>query len=77
MFEIKTPKPEIDLIHERLKRLKEIAMNDDMDIIRGSGNLFRDLGHPDADREQLRALLAAEIIGVLDNRKLTVTPPRR
>jgi predicted XRE-type DNA-binding protein len=47
-------------------------MSDDMDIIRGSGNLFRDLGHPDADREQLRALLAAKIIGVLDDRKLTV-----
>ena len=47
-------------------------MSDDMDIIRGSGNLFRDLGHPDADREQLRALLAAQIIGVLEERKLTV-----
>jgi predicted XRE-type DNA-binding protein len=42
-----------------------------MDIIRGSGNVFRDLGHPDADREQLRTLLAARIIGVLDDRKLT------
>jgi len=47
-------------------------MSDDDDIIRGSGNLFRDLGHADADREQLRALLAARIIGVLDDRKLTV-----
>ena len=47
-------------------------MSDDMEIIRGSGNVFRDLGHPDADREQLRALLAARIIGVLDERKLTV-----
>ena len=47
-------------------------MSDDSDIIRGSGNLFRDLGHPDADREQLRALLAARIIGVLDERSLTV-----
>jgi predicted XRE-type DNA-binding protein len=47
-------------------------MSDDIDMIRGSGNLFRDLGHPDADREQLRALLAARIIGVLDERKLTV-----
>lgn len=47
-------------------------MRDDMDIIRGSGNVFRDLGHPDADREQLRALLAAKIIGVLDDRELTV-----
>jgi predicted XRE-type DNA-binding protein len=47
-------------------------MSDDSDIIRGSGNLFRDLGHPDADREQLRALLAAQIIGVLDDRQLTM-----
>jgi predicted XRE-type DNA-binding protein len=47
-------------------------MSDDADMIRGSGNVFRDLGHPDADREQLRALLAARIIGVLDERKLTV-----
>jgi predicted XRE-type DNA-binding protein len=47
-------------------------MSNDTDIIRGTGNVFRDLGHPDADREQLRALLAARIIGVLDDRKLTV-----
>jgi predicted XRE-type DNA-binding protein len=47
-------------------------MTDENDIIRGSGNVFRDLGHPDADREQLRALLATRIIGVLDERKLTV-----
>ena len=47
-------------------------MSDDNEIIRGSGNVFRDLDLPDADREQLRALLAAQIIGVLDERKLTV-----
>jgi predicted XRE-type DNA-binding protein len=47
-------------------------MTEDTEIIRGSGDVFRDLGHPDADREQLRALLAARIIGVLDERKLTV-----
>jgi len=46
--------------------------DNDFDIVRGSGNVFRDLGHPDADREQLRALLAARIIGVLDDRNLTV-----
>jgi predicted XRE-type DNA-binding protein len=45
---------------------------DEFDIIRGSGNVFRDLDHPDADREQLRALLAARIIGTLDDRGLTV-----
>lgn len=47
-------------------------MSDDMDIIRGTGNVFRDLGLPDAGREQLRALLAAKIIDVLTERKLTV-----
>jgi predicted XRE-type DNA-binding protein len=46
--------------------------SDEFDIIRGSGNVFRDLDHPDADREQLRALLAARIIGTLDDRGLTV-----
>jgi predicted XRE-type DNA-binding protein len=50
----------------------DVEMSDDMEIIRGCGNVFRDLGHPDADREQLRALLAARIIGVLNDRKLTV-----
>lgn len=41
-------------------------------LVRGSGNVVRDLGHADADREQLRALLAARIIGVLDDRGMTV-----
>jgi hypothetical protein len=31
---------------------------DHFEIVRGSGNVFRDLGHPNADREHLRALLA-------------------
>jgi predicted XRE-type DNA-binding protein len=48
------------------------TLDDDCEVIRGSGNVFRDFGHPDADREQLRAILAARIIGVLDDRKLTV-----
>jgi predicted XRE-type DNA-binding protein len=47
-------------------------MSDEAEIIRGSGNVFRDLGLPDAGREQLRALPAAKIIGVIDERKLTV-----
>jgi hypothetical protein len=33
-------------------------MTDDFDLIRRSGTIFRDLGHPDADRERLGALLA-------------------
>lgn len=43
----------------------------EIELIRGSGNLYRDLGHPDADVRQARALLAAEIIGVLDDEGLT------
>jgi len=41
-------------------------------VARGSGNAFRDLGHKDADVEQFKAILAAEIIKVLDRDKLTV-----
>ncbi len=47
-------------------------MSDEAELVRGSGNVFRDLGHRDADREHLRAVLAARIIGVLDEDRLTV-----
>jgi predicted XRE-type DNA-binding protein len=43
-----------------------------IEIVRGSGNVFRDLGHPDADILQAKAILAARIIGVLDDRGITV-----
>jgi predicted XRE-type DNA-binding protein len=46
--------------------------NDDVELVRGSGNVFRDFGHSNADAEQLRAILAAEIIHVLDEQELTV-----
>ena len=32
-----------------------------LDVVRGSGNVFRDLGHKNADVLQLKAILAAEI----------------
>jgi len=43
-----------------------------MELVRGSGNVFRDFGQPNADVEQMKAILAAEIIKMLDNEKLTV-----
>jgi predicted XRE-type DNA-binding protein len=43
-----------------------------LEFVRGSGNVFRDLGRENADVEQLKALLAAEIIKVLDREGLTV-----
>jgi predicted XRE-type DNA-binding protein len=45
--------------------------NDDFELIHGSGNVYRDFGHPQADLEQARALTAAEIIAVLDARQLS------
>lgn len=44
---------------------------DDMELIHGSGNVFRDFGHPNAGLEQARALVAAKIIDVLDDRQLS------
>jgi predicted XRE-type DNA-binding protein len=39
--------------------------DDTSEIVRGSGNVFRDFGYPDADVRQAKALLAAQIIKVL------------
>jgi predicted XRE-type DNA-binding protein len=46
-------------------------MSSDFGLIRGSGNVFRDFGDPNADLEQARAILAARIIRTLDERKLS------
>jgi predicted XRE-type DNA-binding protein len=43
-----------------------------LEVVRGSGNVFRDLGHKNADAEQFKAILAAEIIKALDRERLTV-----
>jgi predicted XRE-type DNA-binding protein len=40
--------------------------------VRGTGNVFRDLGHASPDVEQLKAILAAEIIKMLDGQGLSV-----
>ena len=47
-------------------------MNRKLEIVRGSGNVFRDLGHKNADTEQFKAILAAEIIKALDREDLSV-----
>lgn len=44
---------------------------DDIELIHGTGNVFRDFGHPNAGLEQARALVAAKIIGILDDRRLS------
>ena len=47
-------------------------MTKDIDLVLGSGNVFRDFGRPNADLEQLRSILAARILRVLDERGLSV-----
>ena len=47
------------------------------EIIRGSGNVYRDFNVPDADVRQLKAVLAAEIIKTLDKKELSVRKAQR
>ncbi len=46
-------------------------MTEKLELRRGSDNVFRDLGFPDADAQLMKADLAAAIIAALDKRKLT------
>jgi hypothetical protein len=40
-------------------------------VVRGTGNVFRDLGHKNADVEHFKAILAAEIIKALDKESIS------
>jgi predicted XRE-type DNA-binding protein len=70
---IKTPQMDVDRIKGRLAAEGDVTMTkDDLEMVRGSGNVFRDLGHPDADILHAKAVLAAKIIGVLDDLGISV-----
>jgi predicted XRE-type DNA-binding protein len=43
-----------------------------MDVLRGTGNVFRDLASKNPDADQFKAILASEIIKALDRERLTV-----
>jgi len=43
-----------------------------LELIRGSGNIYRDMAIADADVRQLKAILAAEIIKTIDRKGLSV-----
>ncbi len=45
---------------------------DGLDVLRGSGNVYRDLGKANADVLRFKALLAAEIIKTLDREDVSV-----
>jgi predicted XRE-type DNA-binding protein len=43
-----------------------------LEVVRGSRNVFQDLGYKNADAQQFKAILAAEIIKALDRDGLTL-----
>lgn len=45
---------------------------ENIEVVRGSGNAFHDFDHPNAEVEQFKSILAAEIIKMLDRKKMTV-----
>jgi len=50
-----------------------IAMKrEQFEVIRGSGNVYRDLGKDNPDLRQFKAILATEIIKALDRERLSV-----
>jgi len=49
-----------------------MTVEPDFELVEGTGNVFQDLGDPDATLKQTKAILAAEIISALDNSGLSV-----
>lgn len=45
--------------------------NKNLDVVRGSGNVFADFGHANAATEQIKTHLAAAIIRVMTAREMT------
>jgi predicted XRE-type DNA-binding protein len=48
------------------------AKDNDVELIRGSSNIFADFGDPDAETKLLKAQMAADIINTLNERGLSV-----
>jgi phage-related protein/predicted XRE-type DNA-binding protein len=71
---IETPKSDMDLIRQRLKDAEldyKPGGDDVMNVTRGSGNVFHDLGLPDADVLQAKADLVHQIAAIIERRGLT------
>lgn len=47
-------------------------MAEEMEILRGSDNIFADFGDADADVKMMKVRAAAEIIGALNDQRLSV-----
>ena len=46
--------------------------SEQLELVRGSGNAFRDFGHANPDVGRLKAIFAAEILKMLDGEGMTV-----
>jgi predicted XRE-type DNA-binding protein len=51
---------------------KPAPVEEEIELVYGTTNIFADFGDPDAERKLMKARLAASIIGALDDQKLTV-----
>ena len=49
-------------------------MTKELELVRGSGNVFRDFGYLEAEALQLKAKMAARILALREDEKLTATP---
>ena len=56
----------------RCDNIEPVGKREKLKIVHGSGDVFRDLGHKNANAEQLKAILAAEIIKLVDRERLSV-----
>jgi len=45
-------------------------MDDEFELIRGSGNVYQDFGRPNTGLKQARAIVGAKIIQIMDDRRL-------
>jgi len=77
---IRTAKKDVDLVAQRLKAAQrdyEDTMAkrraDSVEITRGSRNVFKDLGYPDATERQAKLRLAYALNQVLEQQALTQT----
>ena len=51
--------------------------DEEFELVRGSGNVYRDFDRPDAGLAQARAIVAAKIITTLDERGLSTREAER
>ncbi len=49
-----------------------MTSDEDMELVHGSGNLYRDLDRPNPDARQLKAILAGQVLKTLDDMGLTI-----